>query len=176
MTDQEKYVAGQKECGIEVGDEVRATRHFVEDEGGSNLFGSDMGAKAELVGGKATGTVAHIFNSGIQIKWDGDYWEFPYFVLEIVKKANGNVPDAKPITKGDSKMTNTKYDCEVQVETKRTDGKVVANETIVPRYELFASSPEKAEQRVRMEHGPTIIKAEDAGAEVAIICKPFCRK
>jgi len=89
---KEEYAAGQEASGIEVGDEVRATRHFSENEGGSNLFASSHTVKTKFIDDKAVGTVSRIFGGGIQIKYDGCYCEYPYFVLEIVKKADGSVP------------------------------------------------------------------------------------
>ena len=70
-------------------------------------------------------------------------------------------------------MTNTKHDCEVVTETT-VDGRVVQNDTIVPRYPVWAETLTEAREAVLMDHGDTIKKAKAPGVEVCIICKPFC--
>lgn len=71
-------------------------------------------------------------------------------------------------------MTNTKYDCEVVTEFTDKDGNKT-NETIVPRYPEWASSPEDCREAVIAMHGEVYMKAKTAkNTEVKIICSPFC--
>lgn len=97
MTDQEKYIEGQKASGIEVGDEVRATSHFTAHEGGSRATKSRTGGyKQKFVDDKAIGVVKKDNGSHFWVDCGPEYlggWSFPCFVLEIIKKADGNVPD-----------------------------------------------------------------------------------
>ncbi len=165
MSEQEKYIADQKNCGIEVGDEAVAVRLPKAHEHGwgtCEAYGVKIGD---------SGIVTAIHDEyGYQLGNNGAWW--PYFVLEIVKKANGTVPDAKPIDKGDSNMKNKKYDCEAVSETTDKNGKIT-NKTIVKRYSFFATDDTDARETVLMDHGEAI-KAHRKVGEVEIICRPFC--
>ncbi len=96
MSEREKYIEGQKASGIEVGDTVRATRRFGKGEGGSDVYGATSGKhKTRFIDNRAVGIVKDIDMRHIWVDCGKEYvggWSFPYFVLEIVKKANGTVP------------------------------------------------------------------------------------
>lgn len=91
MSDQEKYKEGQKKCGIEVGDTVRVVKKAASYEDGWSLpwvRGMDGWVGKEF-------TVREIHTTCPRISLEntnGDWWNFPYFVLAIVKKAHGSVP------------------------------------------------------------------------------------
>lgn len=98
MKTQEMYIEGQKDCGIAEGDEVRATRHFKANEGGSEACSDSMSSsvKKRFVDDKVVGVVSTISPLCINVLCGDDgNWAFPYFVLEIVKKADGSVPEKK---------------------------------------------------------------------------------
>ena len=102
---------------------------------------------------------------------NGYFW--PLSVLEIVKKANGTKP-INTNSERNSNMTNTKYDCEVVTEFTDGNGNKT-NETIVPRYPLWAANLKDAREAVIAKHGEVYLKARAAkDTEVAIICRPFC--
>ena len=125
MTDQEKYIAGQEASGIEIGDEVRATRQFDGCEGGHAAGASHSWRhKVNFIDAGATGTVTRVKHNYIEVACGmefGGLWNFPYFVLEIVKKANGTKP-IETLT-GDSNMS-------VQEQT-------VSQVTIIERTEVL---------------------------------------
>jgi len=87
MTEQEKYIAGQKASGIKVGDTVRVTRKAGTCEDGWATFWPP--ASDDIVG--HTRVVDEVDNAGaLGVHLTNECW-FPYFVLEIVKNA-GTVP------------------------------------------------------------------------------------
>lgn len=85
MTDQEKYIAGQKASGIEVGDTVRVARKFAKGDQGCDITYYETCHKIDT-----KGKVQEIDSDGyIRLH---DYWH-PWFTLEIVKKKDGSVPE-----------------------------------------------------------------------------------
>ncbi len=181
MTEQEKYIADQKASGIEVGDTVRATRHFTAHEKGCyTINGSSASSKGDFVDSDdAVGTVRHIDDESMEIDCGKDYgggWYFPYFVLEIVKKANGTVPDAKPIDKGDSNMkTQNIYSYVVTENENVKDAKTgqiekvkknVLISGVVAAYDE-ANAKLKAMDNLSDAVGPDI-------DEVEVLVRPFC--
>ncbi len=81
MSEREDYIAGQKTCGIEVGDTVRVVREAEDYEGGwKYMWFSYKSCVAKFVV-KAIdyhgGGMEHITDAGV-------HWWFPYFVLEKV--------------------------------------------------------------------------------------------
>ncbi len=172
MSEQEKYIADQKNCGIEVGDTVRVTRPNTLREGGSDTFSHTA---IQIKDGHCDGVVHHIEDRCIWVADDeGEYaWQFPYFVLEIVKKADGNVPDAKPITKGDSNMKNSRFDIEI-VKEKTDDKGKATNGIVVKRYTKWHVDAVAATAYATKKHGLAILEQEEAGFEVDILVHPFC--
>ncbi len=97
MTDQEKYIAGQKASGIEVGDTAKVTREWKQHDDGNNtqFYPEKMTVKERVIS---------------KIDSDGDVclsngWWYPWTALEIVKKADGSVPDkTETLITGESTM------------------------------------------------------------------------
>ncbi|KKK47399.1 hypothetical protein LCGC14_3155620, partial [marine sediment metagenome] len=161
MTDQEKYIEGQKASGIEVGDTVRVVRTWEWNERGSDC------SPVNIVG--RTAVVQRL--GCAEIETEGFY--APYFVLEIVKKANGTVPDAKHIDKGDSNMKNSRFDIEI-VKEKTDDKHKIINGIVVKRYSKWHRDGNAATEYAKMKHGLAILEQEEAGFEVEILVHPFC--
>ena len=87
MSDEEKYIAGQKACGIEVGDTVRITRMWKQGERGSDCTPCCL----HEVGKESI--VEKLWSDGdIEMK----HWFAPHFVLEIVKKKDGRASVKEP--------------------------------------------------------------------------------
>ena len=177
MTDREEYNAGQEASGIKPGDKVRATRHFDEDEDGSQVTDSRiLPIKGRFVDDGAVGVVHEVVTGLIGVDCGKDYgglWSFPYTVLEIVKKADGSVPDAKPITKGDSNMKNSRFDIEI-VKEKTDDKGKTTNGIVVKQYRKWHVDAIAAIEYAKMKHGIAILEQQEAGFEVDILVHPFC--
>lgn len=107
MTEQEKYSQGQKASGIEVGDTVRVVRKNERGEGGWDVCWAGTIS--------AVGQVDRITETGVHIK-NGVY--YPYFVLEIIKKANGT----KPIKVKEPCMECKHLDTDICVDCPTFDG------------------------------------------------------
>lgn len=87
MTETEAYIEGQKASGIEVGDTVRVWRGAESREGGwGNSWNVSMEVGGELQVLRDRGEYGITLNDRFELS-------YPYFVLEIVKKANGTVPE-----------------------------------------------------------------------------------
>ncbi len=180
MTEQESYIAGQESSGIAEGDEVICVRHFSAREGGFDGSGSD-GGKRNFVTKKAIGTVSWVSDSGIAVQCGVNYggrWKFPYFVLEIVKKASSTVPDAKPVDKGDSNMkTQEIYSVAVTENINVKDAETgqieaVTKKVLYKNSALPAYSAENARVKATAE---AVKKAPKANVdEMAVLVRPFC--
>jgi len=168
MTEQEKYIADQKASGIEVGDTVRVVRKAESRSRGWTAtwvceMDENVGRKMKVRGLYESQEVNGI-NLGLN---------YPYFVLEIVKKANGTVPDAKHIDKGDSNMKNSRFDIEI-VKEKTDDKHKIINGIVVKRYSKWHRDGNAATEYAKMKHGLAILEQEEAGFEVEILVHPFC--
>lgn len=86
MTDAEKYKAGQEASGIAVGDTVKVVRTAEDYSAG---WTNSWNAVGMLVGLEWV-VKANYGTSGFNLN---QHYTYPYFVLEIVKKANGDVPN-----------------------------------------------------------------------------------
>lgn len=93
--------------------------------------------------------------------------------LERLLRAPGTVPDAKPITKGDMSMKNSRFDIEI-VKEKTDDKGNTTNGIVVKRYTKWHISAEAAKEYAKKKHGIAILEQEEAGFEVAILVHPFC--
>ncbi len=169
---QEKYIAGQKNCGIEVGDTVMVLREADGHAGGWTQTWVPNLMEVGMIG-----TAQGIKDSdGIQIKKDG--CRYPYFVLEIVKKANGTVPDAKPIDKGDSNMkTQEIYNVVVTENEKVKDdnGQIesIKKNVIYAKNAISAYTPENALIKAVV----AAVKANEGTFDVdelEVKVRPFC--
>ena len=162
---------GQEASGIKVGDTVQVIKKARSHEGGWRYaWFSAMDDIIEFVVLEINSDGGMWMETGSGMRW----W-FPYFVLEIVKKATGSVL-GKDNTNSErnSNMKNTKYDCEVVTEFTDGNGNK-RNETIVPRYPLWAANLKDAREAAIAKHGEVYLKARAAkDTEVAIVCRPFC--
>ncbi len=74
---------------IKVGDKVKGTRQFGENEDGSAVVGSKgSGGKGSFIRDGAIGSVRFICDGSIDVDYGDKYaglWTFPYFALEPVK-------------------------------------------------------------------------------------------
>ena len=171
MTLQERYIEKQKASGIEVGDTVRITRPNEDGEGGSSCAFHEAD---EICGENNTGKVAEIREAEIVVRTDGgERFLMPYFVLEIVKKHDGAVPQAiaETIT-GDSTMKNGRFDIEI-VKEKTDDKGKTTNGIVVKRYSKWHKDAVAATEYAKMKHGIAILEQKEAGFEVDILVHPF---
>jgi hypothetical protein len=87
-TEQDIYIEGEKECGLKVGDTVKVIQTAESYEGGW----SDSWIKNKMFA-NTTGKITNIQSEkgeagGIEVKVNGETWQYPYFVLEkVVRKA-----------------------------------------------------------------------------------------
>lgn len=85
MDIKEAYKVMQENCGIEVGDKVRVLRKAKDYEmgwGNSWADGMDDWIGNEFIVNKVWD------GEGIKLDTNDDYYNFPFFVLEIVEKHN----------------------------------------------------------------------------------------
>ena len=172
MTEQEKYIAGQKNCGIEVGDTVRVVRVARDQEAG---WLACWRMKADITG------VVEDIRGGWGIRIDG--WNYPYFVLEIVKKASSTVPDAKPIDKGDSNMSTREQEIFAVVVTenekvKDDNGqiesikkKVIFADSALPAYSPDNAHTKAVAEAIKVKGGKAIKDIDEVEVKVT---RPFC--
>lgn len=130
MTEREKYIAGQKDSGIEVGDTVRVVQPNERHEGGSTAICHEQ---RHIDGANNVGCVRSIYNNEamrhIKIITNGGMaLDLPYFVLEIVKKANGDVPEA---------IAKTEITGECDMSTGTVQEQTVFEVTVVQRTEVL---------------------------------------
>ena len=90
MSEREDYIAGQKACGIEVGDTVQVVRKAKNREGG--WLASWVSSMDDTVGENMEVNKIHSGRGGLQLRNSHFSRDYPYFVLEIVKKKDGSVP------------------------------------------------------------------------------------
>ena len=166
------YVVGQRQSGIQIGDTVRVIKKARGQQDGWGLqwtqhMDSTVGKEYVVERG---GAQEHY---GFKLK--DTSCTYPYFVLQITKKANGaSLPLVESQIKGVVMLTQ--YDAQINVEVPATDKLTAETGILVERYSFFASTREKAIDRIKMEHGAAIITAEDAGNTVLIVCCPFCNR
>jgi len=87
LKEHKKYMAGQAECGLKVGDRVEVLQKAKSHEKGwDNSWEKPMDL---LVG--HIGTITHISRVEILIKFYGEdiTFGYPFYVLKKVKKARG---------------------------------------------------------------------------------------
>ncbi len=177
MTDQEKYIEDQKASGIAVGDTVRVIRTNNLREGGSTAFSHNA---KDIEDGRCDGIV-HSMEDGCI--WLADIeeeraWQFPYFVLEIVKKADGSVPNAKSITSetGECTMKTQEIYCYVvTIDKKEKDdnGQIDSiRKSILDDGTVAAYDKENAKLKIMADLGPLDEKADID--EVEVLVRPFC--
>ncbi len=176
MNEQEKYIAGQKVSGIEVGDTVRVVREWKYEDDGNNTKLLDwkrcfVGTVCTVVLIDGDGDVRLQNNVGIR-------GYFPWTVLEIVKKASSTVPDAKPVDKGDSNMkTQEIYSVAVTENINVKDAETgqieaVTKKVLYKNSALPAYGAENARVKATAE---AVKKAPKANVdEMAVLVRPFC--
>lgn len=87
MTYKELEKAWVEETGAEVGDTVRICSKTKKGSAGwEATWQPDMD---NWVG--TEGVIQNFNDHGIRVSKDGDFWTFPFFVLEVVKKAEKSV-------------------------------------------------------------------------------------
>ena len=180
MAEQEKYIEGQKHCGIGVGDTVRVVRAAEDYEGGwKYLWFSYKNCVDEFVVQAIDhqgGGMEHITDGGV-------HWWYPYFVLEIVKKADGSVP---------GKVNNTNTERNSTMKTQKIFSVVVSenehvkdaetSQIIATKKRPIFSKPDmpaydeknagiKGILAAGKVKGVNAIKDED---EVEVLVRPFC--
>ncbi len=187
MTEQEKYIEGQKASGIKVGDTVRITRPNEHCEGGSDACGH---TQYELDGHKDDEeyTVTKVRNRAVFIQNNhhrktGGRFCIPYFVLEIIKKADGTLPDAKPITSetGDSTMKTQEIFGVVVTENEKIkddNGQIesIKKRVIYSKSDLPAYDEANAKIQATLAAGKvTGVKGIKDVAELEVeATRPFC--
>ncbi len=175
MTATESYIAGQKAWveanGLKVGDTVRATRHFDSYEDGSTCCSSKGGpTKASFIDEHREGIVSDMSEDYIGVNHS---MTFPYTVLEIVKKADGSVPDAKPITDtGEHDMSTQNFECKA-VLTETADGGKETKTTVCFDNDIFEASAQEAKDTFLLDNAVKIKKAKTTG-KVEVLVRPFC--
>ena len=95
MTEQQKYIAGQKAWieanGVKGGSKMWLVRKADNHEKGWGVWWASC--TDSWVGGDFVVRRIQSGNTGIALEnTSGQQWNFPYFVLEIIKKANGTKP------------------------------------------------------------------------------------
>lgn len=179
MTEQEKYIAGQKASGIDVGDTVRVVR---KAESYSNGWATCWCEGMDSYIGEERNVCVIDGDYGIKLRNEGGY-AFPYFVLEIVKKADGTVPVTDNTNLGESSMSvqeQTIWDVTViERKEKLHSGSGVVqeiNRTVLFDDKVPAVTQESAKQKA------LAVCNEGAGTEgrqpldfdkLEITCKPF---
>ena len=166
---RDEYIAGQKASGIEVRDEVRVMRKAESHEDGwDNSWTNDMD--------KCVGEIFIVESVDSREVYFQDVFEgFPYFVLQIVKKAAGTVPNAVNNTKaGDSNMkTQNIYSYVVTENINDKDAKTGQIEKVTKKIlgsgTIAAYDTENA--KVKALSGVDLTGGID---EVEVLVRPFC--
>lgn len=179
MTRQE-YIDGQEASGIEVGDTVRVVRKAESYEAGWRhaWFGAmDDIAEFIVLEINSDGGMLHKTDQGMN-------WYYPYFVLEITKKADGTVPSktlaeveelTENIYSGDSNMkTQEIYEYVVteSIKVKDDNGQVESTKKkILGKGGLPAFDVDNA--KIKAMAATTIPDSVDID-EVEVLVRPFC--
>ena len=183
MTEKESYIQGQKASGIEVGDKVRVVRAAEDYEDGwqASWNGSEMEVGKEWVVKGRQG------NEGFNLH---EHYVYPYFVLEIVKKADGNVPgkvkdvkvyerclsasEIENLYSGDSNMKTQeiyKYAVTENVKIKDDNGQIESIKKNLLSSGTLAAYDE-ANAKIKALQG---VKLDGIDLdEVEVLVRPFC--
>ena len=169
MTEQEKYIADQKASGIEVGDTVRVVRKAESRSRGWTAtwvceMDENVGRKMKVRGLYESQEVNGI-NLGLN---------YHYFVLEIIKKANGTKPN----------NTNSERNSNMIIQEQ-----TVSHVTIIERTEVLHEGSgivQKINRKVLFDEKVSAVGDEAAKQKalsglgvvdfdtLEITCKPFC--
>ncbi len=190
MTDVEKYIAGQKACGIEVGDTVRVVRKAKNREG--SWFDSWVSSMDDTVGENMEVNKIHSGSGGLQLRNSHFSRNYPYFVLEIVKKKDGSVPDKKQesistrvLVDKFAEITNTSR----KESNMSTQEQTVFDVTVVERSEVLHEGSgfvQKINRTILFDHKVPAVSDEAAKQkalasckvsnfdDLEITCRPFC--